>query len=810
MPKLRQFLILSSIWSQLIGMSISGFVRDKSTGEPLPYTTVVILENQMGSSADVSGYYILPKMASGNYTLRFMMIGYKTVEKKIEITTQNIRIDLELEPAAIDLDQVTVSAERMRFENRVDVSRINLTNQEIRRAPAFIEADVFRTLQLLPSVSSSNDFNAALIVRGGSPDENLILLDGTEIYNPYHIGGVFSTFNADMISDTEFLAGGFPSKYGGRLSSVLNITAREGDSKNGRLPDSLYVYDVEVDWPWNWNSRKRKNNLKKYWDFSKGSGNISFLSAKFLAEGALYNGSWMISGRRTYFDKFVSLYYDYKDEEEPGNYYFWDTHIKMKTAINQNNQLIYSQFSGKDNLVLGLEGLANIDFDWNWGNRTQNISWRYIPNNNYIVTTSLSKTQYDFDVDFEIDFNPSTGTADTSTTDLSSGSTDLDLFLDNLVEDVDLNQNIKFIITNDISLDAGWQIKNLNLDYREIFAGQRVTSIQSQPKIYSSFINMTIKTSPLFYINPGIRVSKYNRYDKMLINPTLGIKFNPISDLALKASVGRYSQFLFTVNQEDELLRIVDFWQPIPDGEKPQESDHFILGGEYWISTGNTISLETYYKSYSSIYDLNPAPDYANFEKTFSLSGTAEAYGVELLYRFNKNTLNGWVSYAFSNIRRSVDLNSNDDIEIDKEKYPAKYDKPHSFNLLLSYQINEKYFLGLGATFGSGQTYTPVIGKVHQGGVRAYGSLENPYSNFGNIYGVRNGARYPNYFRTDISLGRKSKVFGLDSELKFQVINITNHYNVLLYLWDHTASPSKVEAYSMFPIILTFGWEFKI
>ena len=790
MSNIRHFLILSSICSQLIGMSISGFVRDKSTGEPLPYTNVVILENQMGTSADVSGYYILPRTTSGNYTLRFMIIGYKTVEKKIEITTQNIRIDLELEPTAIDLEQVTVSAERMRFETRVDVSRVNLTNQEIRRAPAFIEADVFRTLQLLPSVSSSNDFNAALIVRGGSPDENLILLDGTEIYNPYHIGGVFSTFNADMISDSEFLAGGFPSNYGGRLSSVLNITAREGDSKNGRLSE--------------------KNPIKKYWDISKGSGNISLLSAKFLAEGALYKGSWMISGRRTYFDKFVSLYYDYKDEEEPGNYYFWDTHIKLKMESNQNNQFIYSQFSGKDNLVLGLEGLANIDFDWDWGNRTQNITWRYIPNNNYIVTTGLSKTQYDFDVDFGIDFNPSTGTADTSTTDLSSGSTDLDLFLDNLVEDVDLNQKIKFIITNDISLDAGWQIKHLNLDYREIFSGQQVTSIQSQPKIYSSFINMMLKTSTLLFINPGIRISKYNRYDRLLINPTLGIKFNPISDLALKASVGRYSQFLFTVNREDELLRIVDFWQPIPDGEKPQESDHLILGAEYWISTGNTISLETYFKSYSSIYDLNPAPDYTNIEETFSLSGTAEAYGLEFLYRFNKNKLNGWVSYAFSNIRRSVDLNSDTFLDEDKEIYPAKYDKPHTFNSLLSYQINEKYSFGLSATFGSGQTYTPVIGKVHQGGLQAYGSLENPYSNFGNIYGVRNGARYPNYFRTDISLGRKSKVFGLNSELKFQVINITNHYNVLLYLWDHNASPSKVEAYSMFPIILTFGWEFKI
>ena len=499
--KYIKVLVIFPSLSLLIGASISGFIRDKNNGEPLAYTNIILLENDIGTAADVNGYYIFPIVDDGKHTMRIMMIGYKTLERELTVQDMNLRIDIELEPTALDLDQVTVSAERMRFEKRVDISRINLTNREIRRAPAFIEADIFRTLQLLPSVSASNDFNAALIVRGGSPDENLILLDGAEVYNPYHIGGVFSTFNADMISDTEFLAGGFPSKYGGRLSSVLIITAREGDSKNGRLSE--------------------KNPIKKYWDFSKGSGNISLLSAKFLAEGALYNGSWMISGRRTYFDKFVSLYYDYKDEEGPGNYYFWDTHIKMKTAINQNNQLIYSQFSGKDNLVLGLEGLANIDFDWDWGNRTQNLSWRYIPNDNYIVTTKLSKTQYDFDVDFQIDFNPSTSTADTSTTDLSSGSTDLDLFLDNLVEDVDLNQNIKFIITNDISLDAGWQIKNLNLEYREIFAGQQVTSIQSQPKIYSSYINMTLKTSPLFYINPGIRVSKYNRYDKMLKNPTL-------------------------------------------------------------------------------------------------------------------------------------------------------------------------------------------------------------------------------------------------------------------------------------------------
>ena len=783
--------ILFSIFLQFASaFTISGTVKDAATGEPLPYTNIMVLHTDFGTASDINGYYIIPTIPTGEFTIQFMMIGFATLGEKIKISNENIRMDVELSPKVIDVNEITVSAERMRFEKKVDISRVNISNRDIRRAPAFVEADLFRTLQLLPSVSASNDFNAALIVRGGSPDENLILLDGTEIYNPYHIGGVFSTFNADMISDSEFLAGGFPANYGGRLSSVLNITAREGDSKNGRLSE--------------------KNPIKKYWDFSKGSGNISLLSSKFLAEGALYNGSWMISGRRTYFDKLVSLYYNYKNEKEPGNYYFWDTHIKLKTSINQNNQFVYSQFSGKDNLVLGLEGLANIDFDWDWGNSTKNISWRYIPNSNYIATTRLSKTEYNFIVDFGIDFNPNSSSSDTSTTSLSSGSTDLDLLLDNIVEDIDFNQNIKFIISNNMSFDAGWQIKQLNLEYREVFGGQEYTNLHSTPKIYSTFFNITFNPNPIFYINTGLRASKYNRYNNLLLNPTFGIKYNPISDLAIKVSMGRYSQFLYTINQEEELLRIVDFWQPIPDGEKPQEADHLILGTEYWISNGNTISLEAYYKSYSSIYDLNPAPDYSNIEETFALSGTAKAYGVEFLYRFNKNKFNGWLSYAYSNIRRTVDLNSDFILDNNKEIYPAKYDKPHSFNSLVSYQINEKYSLGLSSTVGSGQTYTPVIGKVHQAGVQAYGSLENPYSNFGNIYGIRNGARYPNYYRTDISLGRKSKVFGLDSELKFQIINITNHYNVLLYLWDHNSSPSRVEAYSMFPIIITFGWEFKI
>jgi hypothetical protein len=370
----------------VFGLSISGTIKDSKTGEPLPYANIIVSNTTIGTASDINGYYIIPSIDNGEYIVKVMMIGYSISENKIIINNENIRLNLELEPDIIDIDEVKVSAERMRFEKKVDVSRVNISNREIRRTPAFVESDVFRTIQLLPSVTASNDFNAALIVRGGSPDENLILLDGTEIYNPYHIGGVFSAFNADMVSDVEFLAGGFPAEYGGRLSSVLSITARDGDSKNGRL--------------------KNGNPLKKYWDFSKASGDVSLLSSKLLAEGALYKGSWMISGRRTYFDQFVTAYYKMQDETEPFKYYFWDTHIKLKTAPTRNHQFIYSQFSGNDNLFMsvGGEGFPAIEFNWDWGNYTNNLTWKYIPNSNYYVESRLSQTIYDFDVDFKIDF----------------------------------------------------------------------------------------------------------------------------------------------------------------------------------------------------------------------------------------------------------------------------------------------------------------------------------------------------------------------------------------------------------------------
>ncbi|MCK5346220.1 MAG: carboxypeptidase-like regulatory domain-containing protein, partial [Candidatus Heimdallarchaeota archaeon] len=286
---LQLFLWMSAYAQNSTGKNIiHGFINDKSTGEPIPYGNVWLENTQLGSATDVHGYYVINGIPAGEYKLMVSILGYKHTEKQIKVRSKGKkRFDLELVREALETETVVVTAERTRFQEDIEISSINIRPKDISITPSFIEADVFRTIQQLPSVTSQNDFSSALVVRGGSPDENLILLDGAEIYNPYHLIGLFSTFNADAISDAEFLAGGYSAEHTGRLSSILNITSREGNSKQGRF--------------------FKDSKFGEYWDLSRVKTEISLLSSRAMAEGPFYKGAWILSGRRTYFDIIADL-----------------------------------------------------------------------------------------------------------------------------------------------------------------------------------------------------------------------------------------------------------------------------------------------------------------------------------------------------------------------------------------------------------------------------------------------------------------------------------------------------------------------
>lgn len=782
---MKKFLLIlmCPLWLLAQGSgSINGYLHDKSTGEPLMYANVMLAGTQYGAAADVHGYFVIREIPPGDYKIVISMMGYEKTERRITIDQNDeLREDFDIMPRAIEGEEVVVTAEKIRFKEKVEISRTNISFREIASTPSFIESDVFRTIQQLPSVTSSNDFSSALIVRGGSPDENLILLDDAEIYNPYHLGGLFSTFNADAISDAEFLAGGYPAQYTGRLSSVLNITSREGNSKQGKF--------------------FKNSKMGKYWDLSRVKGEVSLLSSKALAEGPFYNGAWVFSGRRTYFDKMVQFYNWTKGEDTDWKYYFWDNQFKIFSDINKRNRLTFCTFNGEDVVKFNFDNAEwdeKIDFGWEWGNQSASLKWRYVPGAKLYSEFILTRSGFDFDVNLDL-----------TEVDSAGNNNSVNYLIRNKINDISATEKITWFATAAHTLTLGATVKNLSMKFNFELDNINYFNIKQNPNVFSLFIQDKWKMNNLLSLQFGLRASKYELHDNLYLDPRFGFKYMLTENLSLKGSWGIYNQFLFTSNDDEEMLSIVDFWQPVPKYLDAMTNQHFIVGMERWFDNGFTCSLESYYKPYSNVLTNNPDNDPA-LENDEFIEGEGRVWGVEFLLKKSTGKVTGWMGYSYSSIEQRFDFNGDGKVMKTNnemsEIYTPKYSKPHSFNLVANYQMNPKNQFSFSWTVSSGQPYTPVVGKVYDGG----GSPDEPFGNLVNIHGQKNSSRYPLYARGDIGWTRTISPFGLKGKFKFQIMNFTNHFNVLMYVWDHDASPSKVQAMSMFPTIPSLGIEFEL
>lgn len=773
------FLLWISPYAQTLpgNNMIHGFIRDKETGEPIPYGNVFLQNTTLGAATDVHGYYVIRGIPDGTYILVVSVLGFEQIEKEIIIQQKGQkRFDLEVAPQAIEGETVVVTAEKERFKEDVEISRIHIRPEEISKMPSFIESDVFRSVQQLPSVTSQNDFSSALIVRGGSPDENLILLDGAEIYNPYHLVGLFSTFNADAISDAEFMAGGYPAEYTGKLSSVLNITSREGNSRQGKFFNDA--------------------RMGTYWDLSRLKADVSLLSSRALAEGPFYKGAWILSGRRTYFD----LVADLVGEGSGWDYYFWDNQFKIFSDLNEQNRLTFSTYTGRDilNFMFDEEDFnTKFDFDWDWGNSASTLKWRYIPSTSLLSEFMLTRSTFDFDLN--LDFTE---------IDSAGNRNEFNFDVINNIEDISATEKLTWFVNPEHTLTLGTSFKHLTMRFNFELDDITYFNIRHNPHVFSLFVQDKWKVNDRLSFQLGLRGSKYELHDRMYLDPRLGFKYLLTEDVSLKGNWGMFNQFLFTTNDENEILQIVDFWQPVPEQFDAIHNQHYILGLEKWFQQGFTGSVEGYYKPYSNVLTNNPNNDPA-IENDEFLSGKGHSWGIELLLRKTAGKFTGWLGYSYTDIERRFDFNGDGRIRrTDNEMseiYEPKYSKPHSLNLVTSFQLNEKHQLSISWTVASGQPYTPVVGKVFYGGY----DMESPYSNMIDIQGRKNASRYPMYIRGDFSWSRTISLFGLKGKFNAQVINFTNHYNVLTYVWDHEQSPSQVRAVSMFPFFPSVGIEFE-
>ncbi len=355
MKIMRLYISLLFTFIQLNAQSgiISGFISDSSSAEALIGANVILQETGQGMATDINGYYIIQDITPGDYVLMVSYVGFKLKKEKLNISDgQSIKLDISLSEDVVELTQIEVTAEQIQRKSNIQPSKINLSPRMMKAAPALAEPDLFRTIQALPGVLTTSEFSTGLVIRGGNTDQNLILLDGVTVYNPSHLGGIFSNFIVDGVKEAELIKGAYNAEYGGRLSPVLNIISREG-------------------------------NQKKF----EGKANLSLLSAQATIEGPFYKGAWVFSGRRTYFDKI------FQNVPTIPPYYFYDIQSHIYTDLTSKDRLSLSFYNGVDDLLFDTFGLAG-----RWGNRTVSAQYRRVFSEkligNFLYANSLFFTEF--------------------------------------------------------------------------------------------------------------------------------------------------------------------------------------------------------------------------------------------------------------------------------------------------------------------------------------------------------------------------------------------------------------------------------
>jgi len=716
--------------------SINGTIRDQSSGEALVGATIFVRELKTGAVTDVYGNYSLT-LDEGRYTLAYSYIGYSTIEKTIELN-KDYKILLELEPQEHQLSEVVITSEKGdKNVVKPEMSTFRMDIKTIQRIPALMgEVDIIKAIQLLPGVQSVGEGSSGFSVRGGAPDQNLILLDEATVYNASHLMGFFSVFNNDAIKDVKLYKGDIPANYGGRLASVLDVRMNEGNSKK-----------FEV------------------------NGGIGIIASRLTVEGPIIKdrSSFVVSGRRTYADFFLPL--SSEKALQNNKLYFYDLNAKINYRLNDNNQIFLSGYFGRDVFKNGFASMK-------WGNETATIRWNHLFTKQLFSNFSFIYSNYLY--------NLGTPAGNNNSFDWRSNLRDLGVKGD-FSYYINTKNTIKFggsVIYH--MFDPG---KAQGIGEKTVFADVKVpdnfafeTGIygSNEQKIGEHFtVKYGLRFSMFQNTGPGTVFhfdSDYKAIDSTVykagvlyntyagIEPRLGLLYDFNNRHSVKASYARTNQYL-QLAQNSTVGTPLDIWFPSSPNVKPQIADQVAIG--YFRNfRKNTIetSVESYYKWMSNVVDFK---DFAQLLLNNKLEGEirsdkAWSYGIEFLVRLNEENINGWVSYTYSRTFRQINgINDN-------SPYPAPYDKPNNISVVLNYVISKRFTISANWIYATGAPVTFPTGRAEIGGKIVP------------IYSDRNQYRYQDYHRLDLSLSFFSKVkpgrkFNWD--LNVSVYNAYNRHN---------------------------------
>jgi len=755
--------------------TISGYVKESHSGELLLGVNIYLPELNLGTTSNNYGFYSITIPARDSISLQYSFIGFDSQSHKISLrNNQELNIWLG---GQVQLNEVIVNSQAKDKESEsVRMSTINIPVAQIKNIPSLLgEKDVLKVLQLMPGVQKGGEGSSGIYVRGGGPDQNLIILDDATVYNVSHLFGFFSIFNGDALKSVELTKGGFPARYGGRLSSVVEMNMKEGN--------------------------------KEKWH---GEGGIGIIASRLTLEGPLKKGksSILLSGRRTYID--LVLYPLMNKKEGTGGYFFYDFNAKINYDFGRNNKLYLSGYFGRDKFYIKDDN-SNVKEDggFYWGNATGTLRWNHLYSNRLFSNASLIYSNYKFSIyDKYTDKNENKDFY----AEYYSGIRDF-----TFKYDVDFLPNPK-----------NW-IKAGVMSTFHRFYPYALISDDIPNEIYNHDVRTTDGLESAVYIedtwqpvqslkmNGGIRLSHFlaTKQQYYFIEPRLSVAWRLQSDFALKCSYASMNQYIHLISNTGISLP-TDLWVPTTDRVKPQMSRQIAAGLVKDFEKPNlTLSLEGYYKAMFHLLsykegasflalDDPQSSSYVSWEDNVT-SGRGWSYGMELLIQKKVGKLSGWIGYTLSWTQVQFDS-----INFGKT-YNAHYDRRHDISIVGIYKITDRITLSATWVFGTGNAITMPV-SVYNPNVQGHDVLHGyPYEV--NDYGDKNSFRMEPYHRLDIGIQFHKKTKWGERTWEISVYNVYNRKNPYFYTTDTEIKNGKeygyLKKYSLFPIIPSITYSFK-
>ena len=746
---------------------VSGYIKDATNGETLIGATVYVPSLSTGTISNAYGFYSL-SFEPGNYVLQFGFLGYETMVSEIELK-EDIHLNINLQPETKVLKEFTVVAEKKGIDlAKPEMGTAKLQMKTIRQIPAMMgEVDLIKAIQLLPGVQATSEGSSSFSVRGGSGDQNLILLDEATVYNASHLMGFFSVFNNDAINSVKIYKGDIPAMAGGRLASLLDVRMKDGNNKR-----------------------------------FAASGGVGILSSRLTLEGPLEKdkSSFILSGRRSYMDLFTPLASD--EALKKSKLYFYDLNAKMNFTLGEKDRLFFSGYFGRD--------LFDTDFaSMGFGNSTLTARWNHLFSQKIFSNLTLVYSDYTY----ELGFAPS---------ESKEYNWDYDM------DEKGLKYDVGFLISPKFELKSGvqWAFHTMNPgtisasdDSYEPYVLEQKNSVegaaylQAEQKIgqkvtlryglrWSVFANCgtdTVYTYNDEYEETGKQVYGDGEFFNWQngLEPRFGISFLLNENASLKASYARSRQYYQLATNATSGTPL-DLWFSASPNVKPQISDQWSAGyNRFLLNRKIELSAELFYKDMQNTIDFKDHPSlYFNRKLEGELRyGKSWAYGAELMAMLNFDKLSGWASYTFTQSERKIKGAADD------QWFTSPFERPHAVSIVLNYDKNPRNSFGVNWVYSSGQPATLPVGRMENGNVVLP------------VYSERNSERYPDYHRLDLSYTHKLRDKGkYHHELNFSLYNAYGRRNTWAIRFeadDDDASVMKAKNVYLFSIVPSITYNFK-